>query len=649
MPAKKAEPAIEVLLNSWGTSTLLRKIEDETESVRGRGNATYNPDWEPPQNEVLKGTVNINSRSFREKLGKNSSFLRVHTADLLREIVRRGWICSKKDFQIHKKMQDYKPAFADEPKPYEDQSAAHPDSPEWDTPLKLAFIEAVTKAMVIDSAFITRFTESENNYYGKTHDFYRIFTSNNVYRAYGNDDMRIDEIYFTIPRPGNLYLKGRNNLIYETVVGFLTQYSPLETAPANQWIQNKVGKKLRESKSPEKSEKKNENKLPKQSSSLAVPENNIGTDEITRNCVHIMPLPSILDVYGEPYLRIENQTALEKIALRAYEFAVLENGGVKKFIALAASLDADSQSNLVTETKRGIKSRGTVLKINGGQKVSDLVLSQETAIPDLPFDIVNSHLSEDAQLSKQGVEGAAQTGALGGQAPVQNARDDETAMLNLHPILEKIIADINDVYFQLDPDDYDIYFLPASINPSALPMMNSMPSSQAETPEGNEEISPEARTVEVAAHSVNDTFVQFDGHMLPAGKYLYPDRPERPSDIFTPDEVKEMAEKEVRTGYLEINHSDDPLRLAFGNNAGYYQIKGFDEKNHWDNTTFFIRKEIYHTLHSPQKIKVSPRLSFIRDGQGRKHLQVINCAIITEGLDRASLSGLDASAVKVDK
>jgi len=637
-PSYQTVPIDAKVEHAWTTSTFVQMVWDQTSEVSGRGKVGYNPDVDIPQNPALRYNLNILHPASREVLYRFSTFLRTHTEDLIREIVDRGWVYAKKGTNLRNKMEQFqRVGFMDDgalERPFENQENLAQIEAEWDYALNNAFIDAVSKALVIDCAYLTRFNANagQTDANGKEllpDPLYKVFTHNDEYRIYGDQARRIMEVYLQFPRYAEMYnyWSGQNSLGVG-YVGYLTQHAPMQTAPGRIAVDNL---------NPEITKKIN-----------GVPET------VTRDCVVIIPQGDPHDPHGWPFLMREVQTALEKICLRNYEFCILDNGGVKKTLAVPDSMSDDAKDNLVREIKRGIRSHGTVLEINGGSP-EDLVMVAETPIPTLPLNDINSHLSEDALLSKQGIEGAAQTGALGGIAPKENAIVDETVLRNLQPLLEQVIKDINFVFFGQDPKGYEVFFKPRSSNTIGQNAKNisSNPSADDEASATEADPSPEIAAhgvkgqfyeAEQLAHSVTDEFVSFTGNMFQAGVYFYPEH--KKTRIFTPEEIKAYTDKDKagRTGYLEIDHSGDPVVVGIQEGIGWYETTGYDPIKRADITQFHLKKRVWDALGCPKRIKTSPFFHLVEKPDRPKEFFVQNCAVVCHGKPRSELSGLDTTA-----
>jgi len=510
--------------------------------------------------------------------------------------------------------------------------------PEWPKSLERAFIEGAGKAMCVNTAFITRYTDLLDS----DDSLFRVFTSNNVYIPIVNLNRQITEVYLKYPAWGGCYseedvnstrldlqtLKIKNtnrrpsikNVPYR-IQGFLTQYADVDERPPalhlfTENIQNDLKNK----------------------------------ENISRDAVVIQPLPSIYSPYGDVYLYPETHTANEKIFLHQYEFATLHKGGVYKFLAIPEGVDTTIKDSMISEMKRGINSRGQVLITPGGTPVAENVYLSESSIPDLHFDIINSHISEASKLTKQAVEGQASTGALGGQAPIINRDEDMDTRKDIKNWVEETIKHINYVFYGVDPNEYDIFFY-TSHDPFAKarnnPQKNTDPINfpdQAQDSEASNSFEI-GKEIEVFENSVSDTYITFVGNMFQAGPYLYPEpKYKEKVRIFTPQDIELFTKRDVRSGYLELDHSFDDITVAGMEGVGYWETQGYDSVNKSDITKFHVRKAIYQKLGSPKTIKVSPWFSIYNPSSGPRQLIVKNCAITLNTRPRSELSGLKTEA-----
>jgi len=638
----------EVVANAYTTSTLELAIATTTGQYRG-SSKVYNPDVIPYQSWILKlASVDIRDRVFREKLLEASQFLRKHTYDRLWEIIANGWYYTESIDKKEEAEKSVKKAkFEDTGDEEEDDFMS---DVEWDEDLEDAFIDATSKGMVIDTAMITRWADGS----------YKVFTANDVrVPTYGNDYRKITEIYFNYPIFDNFINEDTGKPYSSSAVGFLTQHSEDTTR------KNRMGGT-----------------------------ETIRKEKIFRDCVIVQPKSYVHDKFGISYLLIECETATQKIYLRSYEFAYLHKGGVNRVIAFPeGSSKNDIKDTIVRETQRGIWSRGYVLSHNSARPVNELFLTSETQIPSLGFNEINSMISEDAQLTKQGVEGAAETGALGGQAPQVNKEQDEKQLDSLLYICERIIRDINFVFFDKDPwkfkdighgrkkrePAYRVVFRePAPEQPTPgeerdagiqdQEMANNTRSSYDEQISGMEAERKKRQggtvahsykyekgeDLEALAHSINDEFVTFQGNMFHAGIYLYPEKGRY--ETFTKKDIKTLTERNVKDGYLEIDHSFNYQNVGLLEGIGHYNITGYNDKLGEDITEFHVKKNIYDDLKKKGLIKLNKKgkefLKFSpffhrRNINGVKQIFLKNVAIVTKGKPRAELSGHTTNAQKL--
>jgi hypothetical protein len=634
------------------TSTFKKFINEETEQVQGTG-AKYNPDLDPYQPPLLKRSdVDVGSQSFREALLDESQFLQSHTFDVLRKIVLDGWTLIKKGIDADKLRKVYQNILTTEYAnaintplehavkleqeeegdldydPAKDPNNIVENSPDWDKVLEQAFIEAIAKACVVNTSFICAFAETptpteENVEREKAVLDFRVFTSNDVYRVYGNNNRRITEVYFIYPALPELRREDTGSTYVNQIIGYLTQYAPVKDRPPT----NNIAQILEE----------NNNAL-----ELA--------KTVTRNCIVIQPYRYPKLVYGKDLFRPLVKTALAKEYLRFYELLFVHKGGVNRTVGFQQGLDKDIKDNIIAETRRGMLSRGTVMGSSSGKPISEQLLVVETQIPDLKFDTVNSHLSEDSKLTKQGVEGEAASGALGGSAPEVNAQEDTEYTKQLYTICEQAIKDINFTYFDLDPQTYDVYFT-KPYQPIDQKTIENVRTIQPANADGEKPKTEEANSIkfqngeftEAIAHSMTEEFNVYEGNLFHAGVYHY--REKGIDRIFTPDDIRHLTQRNVRSGYLEIDHSFDERNVGLSEGVGYFEIKGYDEIGKKDITHFFIKKK-YASLVDPVRIKISPYFH-LDESSSLKEIYIKNAAVVVKGMPRSEDSGLKTEAMRI--
>lgn len=600
------------------TSTFRYGISEQTKDVRG--GSGYNPDISPYQDTLLKknSELDLTNPAIREDLYRKSDLIRKHTRDQGWKIIAQGW-----DYLAPEKCEACKSGLsATDPSACTCEHVM--EDLEWPKQLQDTVIEAAGRAKAIDTAFVTRWNNG----------IYEWWTHNDVYNRVIVDPKyrKIEEVYFKY-RKMERALSSNNQTLYNKIVGFLTQYSEDDVRPSRYY-------------------------------------NYDDSNMIYKDCVVIQPRPTVRNVFGEPMLEIELETAAQKKYLRSYEFAYLHTGGSKKTTVVPNGVTSDVKDTVVKDTRRGIFSRGVVLEVKApsDQKTADMVLVATQEYPVLPFDRINSMVDQDAQLTKQTVEGSAETGALGGKSPEINFKMDEISRDADFLMFEEIIRDINEVFF--DVPGYDIIetklasgrtitvrkplYRIAFRKPSFITQPNS------EEPDAEKEDLPEEDKLEegevMEAHAVSssDGFVAFEGNLFQSGVYEYGNRNKERYVYYTKDEIKALTEEPVKRHYLEVNHSTT-ADSAFPRNIGYVEIMGYDDKNGKDISRFFIRKNLEPLLRNrgiikDSSIRVSPR--FVRryvPSLGRKQLFLKNAAVLDPTMiPRANLTGLDTSAKLVN-
>ena len=586
--------------HAYTTSTFGLAMEQETERVRGVGSGQYNPDVQPYQHWLLKMTnLSPFTAWYRERLLLGSNLLRTVTEDQIIDIVSDGW--------------EYDPP--------------QTGTDEWDADRITSFVEAMSKALVINSGFLTIWSDGS----------YRIFTTNDVYKpVYLNKDHKITEIYFKYPSITGGVSEDNEKSFTMMPVGFLTQYAEEETRPARMAVRFK------------------DFKMP---------------DTLYRECVIIQPKPSIHDLFGYSKMQIECDTAVQKVYLRSYEFAFLHKGGVNKTLAIPDNVDVSVKDTAVKEAARGLWSRGLILFTKGNKNPNDQVFSTETAIPPLFFGEISNLLSEDQQLSKQKAEGAADSGALGGQAPIVNKEEDKENLSSLINTLERTIRDINFVFDGVPSDEIIEVNGRKKRKPTYRVKFNQ---TQLMTPEeyeaskmeNSDDIPPDDKPIDknlakaptATAHSVSisDDYVTYRGNLFAPGVYSYPES--NTTDIFTPSDIQRFTENPVNKAPIELSHSNNYKQVGLENNLGYLEVIGYDTKAKTDITNIHIKRTEDAKLRAQgiivnDTVKLSPYFHDKLDPVTKhKHIYNLNAALLDprKEIPRGELTGLKTEAHKVN-
>ena len=623
------------------TSTFRVAISELTNAARGGGNR-FNPSIEPYQDSILKkfGKFDLDNAEIREEMYETSNLIRMHTFDQVWKVVAQGW-----DYLSADKCEACASGDAYQNPELCTCEKVHKDV-NWTKQLEDVFIEAFSRALAIDTAFITRWANGR----------YDWWTRNDVWRSLINEPFRdIEEVYFRYGRidkswDTRKYKKNRRIATRHRIVGFLTQYAEDDERTAE----------------------------------LAVLANNTQkemiTDTVYRDCVVIQPCRDVRRVYGQSRHRIEMDTAAQKKYLRSAEMIYVHHGGKKRTIAAPSGGNSTVKDALVRDVQRGVFSAGVFLDIErlGNQSINDMVMVSETQSGPMPFADLNGMINEDAQLTKQSVQGAAESGALGGQSPVVNERRDEVERDRLFLDMEEAIRAVNEVFFGIEQyteeiktnafgrpyierqESYRIRFRTSQFikQPDAAD-----PEQQQQLQTSNKQpISQEYENgVVIEAHSVALTknatgFITFTGNSFQAGVYKYPERKTERWVTYTPEQIEEVTQEPIKTHYLELNHSDS-LNASFGRNIGYSEIIGYDPAKAKDISRYHIRAEleaplkdkgiIYQDKQGNWTIDVSPR--FVRSFdpvKKRDRLFLKNNAVVdpNTSMPRARLTGLDTSA-----
>jgi len=288
----------------------------------------------------------------------------------------------------------------------------------------------------------------------------------------------------------------------------------------------------------------------------------------------------------------------------------------------------------------------------------------ETAIPNLPLEIVGRHINEDAVVSRQAIEGAAESGSMGGEAPRVNQEEDIKIRQEHYNMFEKVIKDVNFVYYNLDPHSYEIEFnKPPELERLEYELTqydggpNHDKDKKPEEPKEEEfRVENEAHLVNSKdfgiSHSISKKYITFEGNMFQSGLYKYPENKGTDKEwyYYSPEDIKSLTEREVKEGYIEYDHSFDADYVALNEGVGYYQIIGYDDLTTKDKTLFHIKKKEWENMGRPNKIKTSPYFSRIKESEGHNKLYVKNVAIVPpDKTPRSELTNLETGATLINK
>jgi len=511
--------------------TLKRQIDD-ARSPSG----VYNPDIIPYQDPVLRkhGALDIENPVIREEIYETSEFLKKHSKDITWRIMARGFSFYKRGEKCpacDNGTVDIDPGLC--------TCKSIDTMPDLTPELKQNIIEAFSRGLSIDTAFLVRWGNGK----------YVWFTRNDIWNdyVYGTKRYRdIEEVYLHYDRLDNIILDENT---YHPIVGFLTQHSKVDSRPARQAVLE-----------------------------ITETQNTELADKVYRDCVVIQPLPNVRSVFGEPALKVEVDTSSQKKSLRTLEFAYLHMGGSKRTVVAPSGTEDKVKDVIIKDIIRGIHSKGAYIEadMTAGTNINDMLIVADNPVQTLPFDVVDSHINADAQLSKQKIEGAAPSGALGGQAPKIDMTMDEEQLDSYYFMFEQVLRDVYDVFFgipgyeeeelSLGEGDkkrkiinrvpaYEIRFNDMVVaNPNAD---EGMGAENRQNPMDKTTSKTENNAILVEAHAIANPFqshVTFEGNMFAPGTYEYK-RQKNKHVTYTSQEIKHLTEQPVKSAYLEINQT----------------------------------------------------------------------------------------------
>jgi hypothetical protein len=625
-----------------------------------QGVGTYNADLKPLQHPLLKnGWTEIENPVHRELAYLYSQFVETHTDGIIEEIVARGWTYEEK-----KKPGDPKEEPAEvvpedptdlesppEPEanaidvPSTPQDEAAPEDPpdqigaipapkpnpladvEWNESLKDAFKSCYSVGLCVDTAFICEFgDEGEDNWEFTT--FSRNWVRDAKYKS-KSKSRNITRVQLEYPKwEGITDEDGETDM--QDLFWFITQHG------------EDAGTIERETPEPTDGDDEEE-------------------DEPGR-AVIFTPRKSITCAWGEPVMRKVIFVGLMKLFLRFYEFLYMHKGGVNtKLWAVNEGVDANSYKKVRNDIMRGLLSMGATVKLPQNSDLKEQFEYVETVCGAMDWEIWNSHLSEESFLPKQSVEGQAATGALGGEAPKVEKQEHDQTVTEWEVYARRLIKAINQRFFGKDPKEYEVVFnRPAQINPLEANAKEGTPFGKKDEEEmgddpkkpPKEEEDEENAAPEQLLHGApikltggkqvkknGKKVYRYKGNMFDAGVYDYPDKNKKV--VYYKDEIKDMTERPVKTGYMTVRHDKSQAAIGLGDDAGFYEVQGFKDispSRGRDETIFYTYEDHGET------ITVSPDFYHRKTPTGRKQLYVQNVAIVPQS--RASLTGLDTTATQ---
>lgn len=579
--------------------------------------AMYNYDVTPFQHPLLKRYGGIDPYNFyhREVLYQTSGFLRNLSLDIIWEITRSGW--------------EYKGA----------------NPPIWDDQLKLFVVDGVSLSLVTGSTFLM-ILDSENRRY-------QLFTPQDVYKCYYNENRDITEVYFKIDIPVHAKAIPEDPKAVTSAgyfIGALTQFAE---------------------------DDERENRLMK-------------GKKIYKNCIMFIPKPDLKEIYGIPFLFNEVIITIQKMYLRFYQMLYLHKGGLNRMLFMPPAKPEIKQS-LERAMKRGFINLGEIIfmDMNDQLNAQNAIKYQETPTPIIPFEQIEYSINSEANMSQQNITGSAEGNTLSGTAGIVSGINDSVTIKDYQMFMTRAIKDVNHILFDIDPNTYTITYnkietekqlnkiITKEVDPkteeekyeshstngvkyfdpiaSFFDLANKMgPNSIYQIDPGLDRVlnAPEIafHEREMIQHSIGDQFVDFKVNLFKAGTYKYPEREFDNYVTYTKEDIKKFTMRDLagRTGYLDIDHQSKISETMINEGIGWWETIGFDEKEEKDITMVHLRKQIWEAIGKPQKIKVSPR--FVKKvGPNGTDIAVIDVAVLLNTTPRSELTGLKTEGEIIKK
>ena len=390
--------------------------------------------------------------------------------------------------------------------------------------------------------------------------------------------------------------------------------------------------------------------------------------KIGSNAVEFIPIPDSDSPFGRSEL-LHIWTTLTYRELNMY-YATLYNkkGGVTGRVVIAPdAMDSTSRRILKKEALKGVESELIELYYpQGSTDASKGVTYAENKGGTMNFGGVNDMLATNSTLPPSFVQGPA-SGALGGQAPVEDAKTINRCLMSYSGRVQQLVKDINQTFFGLYDHPYLIvpYLRDESspIKESNNPFNKDKKEEDkpAEKDATKSENNSRTTTLNIKfhkkphVHGQDENAIIYEGNLWQSGVYQYESFfDEEP--IFEYLSGKELSKfiddpMAVKEAYLSIEH---PFEVTKENAIGKLIIKGW--KKEADGSIKDITELYFKNEWNPNQdnIFLSPVYfaGIVDKGtkyKGKNILDQVDISLVNAGLvlfPRSSLTGLDSSAHK---
>lgn len=553
----------------------------------------------------------------------------------------------------------------------------------WSDDLKIAVIRSLARALVVGSDFICRIKEDKD-----PEPFYQTFSVNDVHRAIFSDFRRIEEVYFNIRAFNNAKCKSRNPLNQGLFkLGFLTQYSEDESKPSDvngYELQSTQGKNNRNTQNKQiyrecvvitpifdmnvpfgRSAMYNEIITASQKLYLrfyemlyihkgGVDKNVVfpaASDEIRQKMMRyfsrgMLSLGFYTEMNVQADINVQTGIKFDNVPMPTLPFSEIDSHLNSDGILTQQGISGTAEGNNMSATA------SVTNDINDDEVVQTFQLYLHKVIKDInevffgadpdTYDVVFNRIPTDLIDRMQYRQQIYEKGR-----DLRERQLVEAAMRNQDENRENVKQESNSSY----PDYYNEQnsaFIPHLEGRDPFMDFYIMSSNimNNQRIQGLDEEIVNRGAVVMEQNSVSDDYITYRGNMFDSGTYAHRERDYDQYVTLTPDDIKRYCEKDEagRTGYLDIDHSSQPMNLKLTEGVGYLKTVGYDSAKFQDITDFHLKKDVWEELGKPDSIKVSPRYVRKTTKGGGNDIGLIDCAVVVNTKPRTELSGLKSGA-----
>jgi hypothetical protein len=325
-------------------------------------------------------------------------------------------------------------------------------------------------------------------------------------------------------------------------------------------------------------------------------ESAIKTYTIGKDCVFFVPLPTVNSPFGKSLLYPVWTAGVGKDYARLLHINFAFKGGIlSKYYRMPSTMDSAVKANVEAEAKKGMLSESVIITHPPGlspENMDKMFTHEEVNGNDINWDELNSILSQDTPFPKSYIEGAVESGALGGSAPEMDMEKEQEVTGYYFHYLNKLVKMINETFYGVTDQDYLVVPYQANQSPTqdaAKPgnedqslvdgKDDSEPdnnSNQLKPSEVDEERTKTKRTFKFNSITADGLF-EYDAVLLPIESDVQYDGH---TENVTLETVKEYVDDplSVKEGYVNEEHPDNPADVSRDEAIGKYKITGYDHR-----------------------------------------------------------------------